>query len=80
MVLMSMSSSLRLMSGVNFPHIVAWKVHATSWSLNFSRSNLSLGWLVFSPSLDELKKSSSPGHGQFLCCSRKAHSPMNVNS
>ena len=35
------------MSGVNFPHIVAWEVHATSGSLNFSRSNLSLGWFGF---------------------------------
>ena len=30
MVLMSMPSSLRPMSGANFPPIAAWKVHATS--------------------------------------------------
>ena len=47
MVLMSMSLSLRPTSGVNFPHIVAWKLHAGSRSLNFSRTNLSLGWFGF---------------------------------
>ena len=47
MVSMSMSSSLSPMSGANFPPIVAWKVQATSGSLSFSRSNLSLGWFGF---------------------------------
>ena len=47
MVLMSMSSSLSPMSGANFHFIVAWKVQATSGSLNFSRSNLSLCWFSF---------------------------------
>ena len=36
------------MSGVNFPYTVAWKVYATPGSLNFSRSNLGLGWFGFS--------------------------------
>ena len=47
MISMPIFSSLRPMSGVNFPHIVAWKVHATSGSLNFSRSNLGLGCFGF---------------------------------
>ena len=47
MVLMSMSSSLSLTSGANFPPMVARKLQATSGSLNFSRSNLSLGWFGF---------------------------------
>ena len=62
MVSMSMSSSLSPMSGANLPPIVAWEVQATSGSLNFSKSNL-----AFSPSSDELDRSSSPGHGHFLC-------------
>ena len=39
---MPVSLSLRLMSGANFPPIVAWNVPATSGFLNKSRSNLSL--------------------------------------
>ena len=42
MVLMSMSPSLRQMSGANFPPIGALEVCATSESLNFSRSDLNL--------------------------------------
>ena len=45
MVPVSMSSFLRRISGANFQPIVAWKAHATSGSLNFSRSNLSLCWV-----------------------------------
>ena len=67
MVLMSMPSSLRPMSGANFPSIIAWKVHGTSESHNFSRSILSLGCLTFLPSSDQLEMSSSPSHGHFLC-------------
>ena len=39
------NKSLRLMSGANFPPIVAWNLPATSGFLNLSRSNLSLDWL-----------------------------------
>ena len=53
MVFMSMSSSLRPMSGVNFQLIVAWKVCATAGSLNFSGLNLSLGWNCILWSLQE---------------------------
>ena len=53
MVFMSMSSSLRPMSGVNFQLIVAWKVCATARSLNFSGLNLSLGWNCILWSLQE---------------------------
>ena len=47
MVLMSVSSFLRPMTGANYPPIVAWKVHAPSGPFNFSRSNLRLGWFGF---------------------------------
>ena len=47
MLSMSISSSLRLMSGANFLPIVAWNVPATSGFLNLSRSNLSLDWVGF---------------------------------
>ena len=50
MLSMYMSSSPRLMSGANFPLIVAWDVPATNGFLTFLRSNLSLdlaGFLVF---------------------------------
>ena len=67
MVLMSMSSSLRPTSGVNFPHIVAWKVHATSSPLTSQDQTIILASFAFSPPSDELERSSSPGHGHFLC-------------
>ena len=50
MLSLSMLSSLTLMSGANFPPIVAGNVLATSGFLNFSRLNLSFDWfdlLVF---------------------------------
>ena len=67
MVLMSMSSSLRPMSGVNFPHIVAWKCKPHLGPLTSHDQTLVLAGLAFSPSSAELKRSSSPGHGHFLC-------------
>ena len=42
--------------GVNFPLIVVWKVQATYGSISFSRSNLSLAGLAFSPSSDEFER------------------------
>ena len=47
MLSMSLSSSLGLMSGANFPPIIAWNVPATSGFLILSRSNLSLDWVGF---------------------------------
>ena len=47
MLSVSMLSSLRLMSGANFPPVVAGNVPATSGCLNLSRSNLSLDWVGF---------------------------------
>ena len=41
------NKSLRLMSGANFPPIVAWNLPATSGFLNLSRSTLSLDWVGF---------------------------------
>ena len=67
MLSMFMSSSLMLMGGANFPPIVAWTVPATSGFLNLSSSNLSLDWVGFLVSSNELERSSSPGHGHFLC-------------
>ena len=43
------------------------------WVLNFSRSNIILGWLAMSPSSDELKRSSSPGRGHFLCLPQESY-------
>ena len=80
MVLMSMPSSLRPMSGANFQSVVAWKVHATSGSLNFSASTLVLACLTFLPSSDKFERSSSPGHGHFLSLLQESFGPMNVNS
>ena len=71
MILMLIFSSLRPMSDVNFQHIVAWKVHATSGPLNSQAQTSVLAGKAFSPSSDELERSSSP---------RKVASPMNVNS
>ena len=72
MVLMSMSSSLRPMSGVNFPHIVTWAMHATSGSLYFSRSNVWLSHL--------LQMNLKSHHHQVIVtsyvCSRKTPSTM----
>ena len=64
MVLLSMSSSFRLMNGKLLllekcmPHLGPSTSHGQI---------LVLAGLGFSPSLDELKRSSSPGHGHFLC-------------
>ena len=41
------NKSLRVMSGANFPPIVAWNLPATSGFLNLSRSILSLDWVGF---------------------------------
>ena len=41
------NKSPRLMSGANFPPIVAWNLPATSGFLKLSRSNLSLNWVGF---------------------------------
>ena len=67
---MSMLSSLRLKSGTNSLPIPAWNVPATrvaSEFLNFLKSNLSVDWVAFWSSSDELERSSLPGHGHFLC-------------
>ena len=67
MVLVYLSSSLSPMSGVNFSPIVAWKVQATSGSLNFSSSDLILGWSGFLAFFRRIERPSLPGHGHFLC-------------
>ena len=67
MILVSMSSTLRLMGGVNFPHIVAWKCMPHLGPLTSQDQTLVLAGLAFSPSSDELERSSSPDHGHFLC-------------
>ena len=81
MLSMSMSSSLRLMSGANFPPIVAWNVPATSGFLSFSRSNLSLDLVGF---LVILQTNSKGHHHQVMVtsyvCSRKARCPMDITS
>ena len=61
------SSSLRLMSGANFPPIVAWNLPAKSGSPNLSRSNLSLDWLAFWSSSDELERPLLPSNIHFPC-------------
>ena len=55
------SKSLRLMSGANFPPIVAWNLPATSRFLNLSSQTSVLTGLAFLSSSDELERSSSPG-------------------
>ena len=66
---MSMSSSLSPISGANFPPIVACSPHL-GHSISQDQS-LVLADLAFSPLSDELEKSSSPGHGHFLCLLQK---------
>ena len=61
------------MSGAYFPPIVAWNGPATSGFLNFSRSNLSLGWVRF-------LKAHHPVMITSYVCFRKVPSPMDVNS
>ena len=81
MVVMSMSSALRPMSGSIFPLIVAFKVHATSVSLAFQGQTLVWACLAFSPSSDELERSSLLGHGQVASyvCSKTVPWFMDVN-
>ena len=58
---MFMSSSLSPVSGANKnckPHLSP---------LAFQDKTLVFAGLAFSPSSDELSRSSSPGHGHFLC-------------
>ena len=69
MVSMSMSSSLSPMSGANFPPILSL-LEKCKPHLGPSASQdqtLFLAGLAFLPSSDELERSSSPGHGHFLC-------------
>ena len=66
MVLVSITSSLSLMSGANFPSIVAWKCEPHLGPSTSQDQTFVLAGLAFSPSLD-LKRSSIPGHGHFLC-------------
>ena len=61
----SISSSLRLMSGANFPPIVAWNVPATFF-FNFQGQTSFLTGSVLWSASDELERSSSPSHGHFL--------------
>ena len=67
MVSMSMSSSLSLMSGKKFPPIVAGNCKPHLGPSASQDQTLVLAGLAFSPSLDELERSSLPGHGHFLC-------------
>ena len=66
MVSVSMSLSLSPVTGAIFPPIIASEVQATSGSLSFQDQPLVLSGVAFSPSSDELERSSSPGHGHFL--------------
>ena len=67
MVLMSMSSSLRPMSGGNSHILLLGKCMPHLGPLTSQDQALVLAGLAFSPSSDELKRSSSPGHGHSLC-------------
>ena len=67
MVSMSMSSSLSPMSGANFPPIVFEKCKPHLGPSASQDQTLVLAGLAFSPSSDELERSSSLGHGHFLC-------------
>ena len=67
MVLMPMSSSLSPMSGANFLPIVLEKCKPHLGPSTSQDQTLVLAGWVFSPSSDEFERSSSPGHGHFLC-------------
>ena len=67
MVSMSMSSSLSPMSGANFLPIVALKCKPHLGPSASQDQAFALAGLAFSPSSDELERSSAPGHGHFLC-------------
>ena len=68
MVSMSMSSSLSPMSGAKFPPIVLLEKYKPHLGPSASQDQtLVLAGLAFSSSSDELERSSSPGHGHFLC-------------
>ena len=52
-----------MVSGANFPPIIAWKVSNTLGSFSFSRSNFSLVWAVgrsFGPVREGLRRSRPP--------------------
>ena len=66
MVSMSMSSSLSPMSGANFLLSLLEKCKPHLGSSASQDQTLVLAGLAFSPSSDELERSSSPGHGHFL--------------
>ena len=80
MVLMSMSSSLSPMSGAIFIVSLLGKCKPHLGPSTSQDQTLVFAGLALSPSLDELERSSSPGHGHFLCCSRNAPCPVDVNS
>ena len=67
MILMYMSSSLSPMSGANFPPILLEKCKPHLGPSASQDQTLVMAGLAFSPSPDELERSSSPGHGHFLC-------------
>ena len=67
MVSMSMSSSLSPMSGANFPPMLPEKCKPHLGPSASQDQTLVLAGLAFSPSSDELERSSLPGHGHLLC-------------
>ena len=71
MVYRSISSSLSLMSGVNFSPIVAENFKPHLGPPASQDQTLVLAGLAFSPSSDDPERSSSPGHGHFLCLLQK---------
>ena len=66
-VSMSVSSLFMMMTGANFPSIIAWKVSNTLGSFSFSRSNLNLVCFVLLIFLDEGGRSLSASCGHFQC-------------
>ena len=67
MVLMSMSSSLRPMSGANFPPIVLGKCVQHLGPSTSQDQTIVLAGLAFLPSSGKPERSSLPGHSHFLC-------------
>ena len=67
MVSMSMSLSLRPISGATFPPIGKCVPHLGPSTYQAQDQTLVLSGLAFSSSSDELEWSSSSGYGHFLC-------------
>ena len=67
MVSMSMSSSLSPMSGANLHLLLLEKCKPHLGPSASQDQTVVLAGLAFSSSSDELERSSSPGHGHFLC-------------